>query len=290
MQAKTLATTLGLRLKERGVTLKRGHLLNIVAGMYGLSDWNTLAARPDTPMLDEEKAMEALRGKLLEYGVPEKALSDMQQWDFPLAPVSPKTLDAFLSFFGGKPVEVFSVTPTEGVRLNPFASGDPLPLVRAILPEYDSLSLPEQLVLQGCGQMTMRRGGNAREFVDRVDKADPSLRLMKFGIHPLQLLVTSGGAELHVAAEEVRRIWDWDDDLQELAEKIVAHSKRQLTPRLPVADPRKLKVGQRLSAYPDGRHSFTVQHIMRGRGVTELITDQGLPLKVESDLYLVSPP
>lgn len=242
MQAKTLATTIGLRLKERGVSLKRGHLLNIVAGMYGLPDWNTLAAQPNAPMLDEEKAMEALRDKLLNYGVPAERLGDMQQWDLPLAPVSPKTpdaLDTFLNFFGGKPVEVFSTAPAEGVRLNPFTSGDPLLLIRAIMPEYDSLSLPEQLALQGCGQMTMRRGGHARDFVERVEKADPSLRLMKLDLHPLQLLVRSGGAERHVAAQEVRRMWDWDDELQELAEKIVTYRKDQVAPRLPVADPQK---------------------------------------------------
>lgn len=34
--------------------------------------------------------------------------------------------------------------------------------------------------------------------------------------------------------------------------------------------PKNIEIGQRLSAYPDGRHSFTVQHVMRGRSVTEL--------------------
>lgn len=54
-------------------------------------------------------------------------------------------------------------------------------------------------------------------------------------------------------------------------------------------EPKQVKVGQRVTLYPDGSHAFTVQRVLSQGWRLTFITETGLPVDVNDtdDLYLV---
>lgn len=265
-EAKALATLIGLRLEERGIKLRRSHLLNVVAALYGLPNWNTLAARPQIPRLEQEKALQALHSKLREYGVKDEVLSNLSKWS--------------LSYLEGKTrVETTwdqktadlgkgQVTDDEYLLLqHDPESGQPLNDKTEIFEFSRCIKHPPTEISQ--------------EWTEQ--KKPPSIFL------PEEIIDAAGKGRERTSPLPGNHGVSLENALSRpAATKLTGNERTENRHQhLPVADPRKFHVGQRLSAYPDGRHSFIVQRVMRGRGITELITNQGLPLKVEGDLYIV---
>ena len=54
---KKVAQQLRAVLAEQGVVIQHAHALHIVAAAYGLPNWNTLTARPETPALPPQQAV-----------------------------------------------------------------------------------------------------------------------------------------------------------------------------------------------------------------------------------------
>lgn len=71
-RALTLALQVGYGLK-----LRHSHALECVAAMHDCPDWNTLSALPHKGVMSAEKAREALAEKLLGYGIPAEAVSEV---------------------------------------------------------------------------------------------------------------------------------------------------------------------------------------------------------------------
>lgn len=64
---KQIAQQLRAVLAEQGIIIQHAHALHIIAAAYGLPNWNTLAARPQTPALEPQQAMAAIYERLSDY-------------------------------------------------------------------------------------------------------------------------------------------------------------------------------------------------------------------------------
>lgn len=66
---KAQARTLRQFLEGHHFTLGVRHSLEVLAAMHGLPDWNTLHARPSTPLLGKQEASKAARKRLRDCGL-----------------------------------------------------------------------------------------------------------------------------------------------------------------------------------------------------------------------------
>ena len=74
-QHKAAAQQLRVILAEQGIIIQHAHALHIVAAAYGLPNWNTLAARPQTPVLGPQQTVAGMYKRLSEYSDKEPSLS-----------------------------------------------------------------------------------------------------------------------------------------------------------------------------------------------------------------------